>query len=168
MKTLYPVLLTLVLTAPAVAADGVEQRSLFRIERSKNANVVQYDAQVGPDGRFVRKDPVVAYWLRLAEDGRVQKLSWLQRNFAYGFKAELNANADRLILRMKAPVGRPVSVRCDAEACRAKVVIDGEPAYIRRIFVKSHGRGLGTRVDFIELYGEDVDGSGERYERIEP
>ena len=168
MRYLFPILLTLTLTAPLSASDDVEQRNLFRIERSKNANVVQYDARVGRDQRFARKDPVVAYWLRLAEDGRVQKLSWLQRAFAYGFDAKVNEQRDQVTLHLKALTGRPVKVRCGPADCRATTLIDGAPAYLSRIFVHSRGKGLGTEVDFIELYGEDVNGGGERYERIEP
>jgi hypothetical protein len=168
MNNLPLALLTLMLAAPVLASDTTEQRSLFRIERSKNANVVQYDARVGPDGRFARKDPIVVYWLRLAEDGRMQELSWLQRTFAYGFKAELNEQRDRVTLRMKAPIGRPVHVRCGPADCRATTEIDGAPAYLRRIFVHSRGKGAGTEIDLLELFGEDVNGGGERYERIEP
>jgi hypothetical protein len=168
MKHLLLALLTLKLAAPVMAAETIEQHSLFRIERSKNANVVQYDARVGPDGRFAQKDPIVVYWLRLAEDGREQQLSWLQRTFAYGFKAEMNEQRDQATLRMQAPIGRPVNVRCGPSDCRVTTVIDGEQAYLHRIFVNSHGKGLGTQVDFIELFGEDVNGGGERYERIEP
>ena len=168
MKYLLLALLSLKLAAPVMAAETIEQRSLFRIERSKNANVVRYDARVGPDGRFAGADPVVAYWLRLAEDGRVQELSWPQRTFAYGFKAELNKQRNLVTLRMKAPIGRPVNVRCDYTDCRATTKIDGAQAYLQRIFVHSRGKGLGTQVDLIELFGEDVNGGGERYERIEP
>jgi len=168
MKHICQVLLSLALATPAFASDAIEQRALFRIERSKNANVVQYDARVGPDGRFLRKNPVVVYWLRLAEDGRVQKLSWVQRAFAYGFEAELNEKRDQATMHMKAPIGRPVNVRCDPADCRATTQIDGSPAYLNRIFIHSLGKGLDTEVDFLELYGEDVNGGGERYERIEP
>ena len=37
-----------------------------------NANIIQYDAQVAPDGKLLKKEPVVGYWIRLAEQGQVQ------------------------------------------------------------------------------------------------
>jgi hypothetical protein len=29
---------------------------LFKIERNTNANIIQYDAQIGPDGRLLKKE----------------------------------------------------------------------------------------------------------------
>ena len=45
-------------------------RPLFIIERSKNANVVHYDARLTPEGKFDPDQPVVAYWILLAEKGQ--------------------------------------------------------------------------------------------------
>lgn len=167
MNYLLAVLLTLAQVAPPIADEAIEQRNLFRIEKSKNANVVQYDARVGPDGRLVPDQPVVVYWLRLAEDGRVKPLSWLQRTFAYGFDVELNRERDQATLSMNARIGRPVTVRCGPADCRATTEIDGASAYLNRVFVHAVGKGIGTRVVYTELFGEDVNGGGERYERID-
>ena len=46
-------------------ADQWERQSLFRIERSKNANILQYDAQIGPDGKLNKKEPVIVYCVLL-------------------------------------------------------------------------------------------------------
>ena len=66
-------------------AAELDRQGLFRIERSKNANIIQYDAQVRPDGKLDKKNPVVGYWIRLAEQGQEQELTWLQNKFAFGF-----------------------------------------------------------------------------------
>ena len=55
------------LALPSVWAAGTNQ-SLFVIERSKNANVVQYDARLTADGVLDPKEPVKVYWILLAED----------------------------------------------------------------------------------------------------
>jgi hypothetical protein len=164
MKTL----LLLILFTPSALTAEIQQHPLFKIERSKNANIVQYDARVAPDGKLDRQQPVVAYWLRLAEEGQVQELSWTQKTFAYGFSTEWNDDRTGVRLELKAAIGRPIQVRCSPSDCRATSTIDGAPAYLRKIFVQSTGKGTSTRVDFFELFGDDVNGGGERYERIVP
>src|SRR5258705_13664792 len=64
-------------TQPAAA-------TLFTIARSKNANVVRYQARTRGGG-LDRSHPIDAYWLMLAEDGRREELSWAERKLAYGF-----------------------------------------------------------------------------------
>src|ERR1700679_1654897 len=58
---------------------------LFTIEKSSNANRVQYEARVGADGHIDSHQPVVAYWIMAAEDGRRQDLNLLEKAKAYGF-----------------------------------------------------------------------------------
>ncbi len=75
---------------------------LFIIERNKNANVVHYDAQINADGRFDRKEPVIAYWILLAEDGRRQKLNWIEKKKAYGFTVTRAQSANGYTMKLVA------------------------------------------------------------------
>jgi hypothetical protein len=69
--TLYT--MAVIVCCPVLSyADTLDRQPLFKIERSKNANIIQYDAQLGADGKLHAREPVVAYWLRLAEQGQVQ------------------------------------------------------------------------------------------------
>jgi hypothetical protein len=139
---------------------------LFRIERSKNANVVQYDAVLASDEALDRRTPVVAYWILLAEDGRREGLSALERR-AYGFKVSpepggswllyLNATSDRA-LRVVRWQGRWV----------AQVVIHGRSAVLSRIYVASDESGLLPSVRWIELYGVDMITGQPLVERLKP
>ena len=89
------ILLTLLCAPQWVLAETAVRQGLFHIERNRNANIIQYDAQVGMDGKLLKKGPVVAYWIRLAEQGQAKKLSWAQKAFAYGFDAKLDDNRGR-------------------------------------------------------------------------
>src|SRR4051794_4876468 len=83
-------------------ADAARAQPLFVIARSKNENLVHYDACVREHGRLDPDDPVVAYWVMLAEDGRREGLSWLERRLAYGFSTNVRAGGDALELRLRA------------------------------------------------------------------
>lgn len=141
---------------------------LFHIERSKNANIVQYDAQVGPDSKLHPSQPVLGYWVRLAEQGQVKEFSWLQKTFAYGFNVSLEPERESAELKMVADIARTVSVRRDGDAYKAFALIDGEPARLERIYVQSSGKGLATKVHFMDLFGTRVADGAERRERVVP
>ncbi len=148
--------------------DTLERLSLFKIERSKNANIIQYDAQLGPDGKLHAKEPVVGYWIRLAEQGQAQKLSWVQRKFAFGFKATYNKDEDSVVLDMVADLGRLITVVRTNDGYKGTINISGARAYLDKIYIRSTGKGLSVEIDYIELFGKDVNNGEDRYERFEP
>ena len=76
------------------AAAQAETQPLFIIERSKNANVVHYDARLNADGKLDPKEPVIAYWIMLAEDGRREDLNWIEKKKAYGFDIKPDPSGD--------------------------------------------------------------------------
>ena len=145
-----------------------DRDSLFHIERNKNANIVQYDAQLGSNGLLDLKKPVIAYWVRLAEQGQVKKLTWIQRTFAFGFSTKLDKSENTALLDMKADIGRNILVKRVDEDYRAVSKIDGVNSYIDSIFIHASGKEISTRIDYIELYGKAVNNQADQYERFSP
>lgn len=154
---------------PAMVFAGDRARdALFRIERNKNANIVQYDARVAEDGKLDSKQPVVGYWIRLADKGQVQELTWIQNKFAYGFSTKLNKQKNTVTMDMVAKLGRSIVVRQDGGDYRAVSRIDGVDSYIEKIFIHATGKGVSTKVNYIELYGKAVNNGIDQYERFSP
>lgn len=142
------------------------QQRVFRIERSKNSKVVQYDVRLGSDGRVLAADPIAAYWLR--EDGSTYSLSRLQWT-AYGFDARCSQSCDLVTLTMKADVGRQIRIRQVDGRYRAETEIAGQPARIERIYIKStERRFLWPRVDYIDFAGVDIATGASVQERYKP
>lgn len=160
--------LTIVLAGAVQASAGTTAQPLFRIERSKNANVVQYDARVRDDGSLDRDRPVDAYWLRLASTGERRELKWLARTAAYGFDADWQPDGS-LELDMVAPIGRRVRVMRTEEGWQARTRIGGRECRIDRIFVQSKERRWRLpKVQFIDFGGVEVAGGEECTERYVP
>ncbi len=169
MERTLKCILLICLFMPSISySTELERDALFRIERNKNANIVQYDAQVTEDGRLYSEEPVVGYWIRLADKGQVQELSWIQNKFAYGFSAKHHKRENTVTLDMVADLGRDILVRQDREDYRAVGRIDGEDSYIEKIFIYATGKGASTRVSFIELYGKAVINGKDQFERFSP
>jgi hypothetical protein len=160
--------LALIYAPLAVQAETPERQHLFHIERSKNANIVQYDAQVGADGKLLKKEPVVGYWIRLAEEGQVKELSWVQRTFAFGFDTKLDKSRESAELDMKADVGREIRVIRNGDEYRATVMIDGALSYFEKMYIDAARKGMSLKVRFVELYGEDMQTGEVRYEKFVP
>src|SRR4051812_39932040 len=84
-QVLVPALvLDLSLSEPA---DALPSRELFTITRNINANVLKYAVRTSKDGLLDPSEPIEAYWLMKAEDGRREELTWTERHLAYGFSA---------------------------------------------------------------------------------
>jgi hypothetical protein len=84
---LYECLLPLLLISiGTLSAVGDFSQSLFVLERSTNANVIHYDAQITSDGTIDPKEPVIAYWVMSAEKNeKREELNALEKSLAYGF-----------------------------------------------------------------------------------
>lgn len=156
---------TLLIPCQSFSADR-EMRHLFTIERSKNANIVQYDAQLTPEGKLDPKEPIISYWVMLAKDGRKQELNLIEKKMAYGFKAKYDAEGNFVIIDMVADIQRKVKVYEIDGIYRAETLIDGHSAFVEKIYIKSiEGRTL-PRVEYIELFGQDIETGDDRYEKL--
>jgi hypothetical protein len=153
---------------PAPRDAPATTQSLFIIERSKNANVVHYDAQITADGRLCPEEPVVAYFVLLAEDGRRKELKWIEKKMAYGFDIRPDPSVNGYIMTMVAAPQRPIIVKQEGNAVRAEMIIDGHPSIINKMYINSSDGLPWPQVHYIELYGKDLQTGEERFEKIMP
>ena len=168
LKAISLWLVAVAITPTILNGAEPDNDALFRIERNKNANIVQYDARIGANGLLHEKEPVVAYWVRLAEQGQVRKLSWSQRKFAYGFKVKLDNDENTATIDMALNIGRNIMVKRENDDYRAVIQINGVASYLEKMFIHATGKGISTRLSYIELHGNAVNNGEEQYERIPP
>jgi len=165
-KTMWWFAVLAVLAAPAEAQ--MKTQPLFIIERSKNANVVHYDARLTADGKLDPKEPVIAYWVLSAEDGRREELSWIEKEKAYGFDIKPEPSVKGYKMTLVADPQRQITVRKEGDAVRAEGVIDGRPAVLEKMYIKASDGLTGPKVEYIELYGKDLQTGGKRHQKIVP
>jgi Domain of unknown function (DUF4833) len=152
-KTIW-LLAVLVLTISAAAQ--ITTSPLFIIERSKNANVVHYAAQLTADGKLDPSEPVTAYWVMLAEDGRRKKLNWIEKRKAYGFTIKPGVSANSYIMTLVAYPEHQITVKQENDSVRAETVINGRPAVLGKMFINASEGLFGPTVISIEVYGKDL------------
>ena len=169
MRLTTGVLTLALIFAPAILlAEELEHQPLFKIERSKNANIIQYDAQIGPDGKLLKKEPVIGYWIRLAEQGQVKQLTWIQRTFAFGFKAKYHSASDTATVDMVADIGQPITVRRVDGEYMATVNIEDQPSQLLKMYIQAHGKGMTVKVEYVDIFGKDLETGEDTYARIIP
>ena len=165
-KAMWWFAVLVLLAAPASAQ--IKTSPLFIIERSKNANVVHYDARLTADGKLDPKEPVIAYWVLLAEDGRREELSWIEKKKAFGFEIKPDPSVKGYKMTLVADPQRQLTVKKEGDAVRAEGVIDGQPAVLEKMYIKASDGVTGPKVEYIELYGKDLKTGGKRYQKIVP
>ena len=154
------------LAAPAAAQIKISP--LFIIERSKNANVVHYDARLTADGKLDPKEPVIAYWVMFAEDGRREKLNWIEKKKAYGFTIKPDPSVNGYKMTLVAAPEQQITVKKEGDAVRAEVVIDGRPAVFEKMYINASDGLMGPKVQYIQVYGKDLQTGEKRIEKIVP
>jgi len=165
-KTMWWFAFLALLATPAAAQ--IKTQPLFIIERSKNANVVHYDARLTADGKLDPKEPVIAYWVLLAEDGRREELNWIEKKKAYGFNIKPDRSVKGYKMTLVAAPQQQITVKKEGDAVRAVGVIGGRPAVLEKLYIKASDGLTGPNVEYIELYGKDLKTGAKRYQKIVP
>lgn len=142
------------LLLPKVASAGPIYVPLFRIERNKNANIVQYDAVLTSVDKLEPSGPVVCYWVLHAEDGRREGLNALDRR-AYGFKV-VPEQGGSWLLYLSAATDRSIRVLRWQSRWLAQIVLRGRSSILQRIYVMADESGLIPSVRWIDLFGTDM------------
>ena len=154
------VLAVLFLCAPLLAAQ-----TLFIIERSKNANIVRYDAEIGADGRIDKKNPVDSYWVLNAADGRREEITSFQKR-AYGFSVKYNESG-WFDMKMRAVKDRGIKISLVNGEPKAEILINGKNAYLSKIYIDSKDNFAGIpTVNYYTLTGNDVETGEELTEKV--
>ena len=142
---------------------------MFAIARSKNANVVHYGVRLDRAGQLQKGEPVFAYWVLHAEDGRREELTWLERELAYGWSIVSEQHPAGVTLRLTAFPNRSLLIRADNTGAHGAIVaIAGHDAVLSRIFVQVDEGGLLPRVRYVELSGRDCKTQKAVKERLAP
>ncbi len=59
---------------------------LFIINRNRDANEIWYSINSKMNGEIDNEKPILAFWVKKEKNGRIEPLSWIQKNYSYGIK----------------------------------------------------------------------------------
>lgn len=141
--------------------------SLFRIERSKNENIVQYDACLLQNNNISESNPVHAYWV--LADGKKEELGMLESKQAYGIESKERLGENKFRIVLAALKNRTVIVQKMKGSYKALTRINGELSILDRVYVQSEEKPLGLpKVQHVDLFGRSTRTNKPVEERIIP
>lgn len=141
--------------APFSVHNGTQQR-IFHIERSKNKNIVCYDANILVTRKLNQEDPIHAYWINQTDHpGERSDLSFIQNKMAYGYSYSKNADGSIEVSLVPLPA-RKLTVFVDAKGqVHGKIMISGKASYISKIYVQADPSN-SLKVQYVDIFGTEI------------
>lgn len=62
---------------------------LFYVQRTINANTIVYSLNLDKRGNLNELEPIKVYWIKYAQGGKIDPLTYIQKNYAYGINSKL-------------------------------------------------------------------------------
>lgn len=142
---------------------------LFKIGRSKDANEIFYDINVTQSGKLNIENPVQVYWIKYADKGQKESLTWIQDNYAYGLKF-LKATESEAKFQFVSYDKRTFLVQKDQDGVFKVFTLSKKKLVaVNRIFIQIDG---GTfwfpKISKVELHATDAATGEEKVEIIIP
>lgn len=140
---------------------------LFKIGRSKNKNIVQYDACLLQNNNISESDPVHAYWV--LADGKKEELSLVESKEAYGIESKEKLGQNKFRIVLAALKDREIIVEKIQGKYKALVKINGESSILEKIYVQSEDQSLSLpKVHYVDVFGRSLKTNKTVKERITP
>jgi hypothetical protein len=141
---------------------------LFYMQRTANSNTIIYELNA-PNGKLNEETPIHVYWLRYAEKGQKEELSYIQRKFAYGLVTKKLANDQydvRFVSYKKFPL---LLMKANDGKYHIFATVAQKQMMLNRLFVKIEGGSFWLpNVVYVELRGTDQNTGREIVERFKP
>jgi hypothetical protein len=146
--------------------EGVAR--LFYMQRTSNANTLIYELNA-PGGRIDEENPMHVYWIRNAEKGQKEELTYIQRKFAYGLTTKKIANDQfdvRFVSYKKFPL---LLMKANDGKYHIFAAVGQKQMMLNRVFVKIEGGSFWLpNIIYVELKGTDQTTGREIIERFKP
>lgn len=142
---------------------------LFYIQRDPNTNTLIYELNTDKNGELDTDNPLHVYWIRYAEKGQREELSYIQRKFAYGVTTKPTKN-DEFDVRFVAYKKMPLNLQRSTDGkYHIFATIAKKQAILNRIFVKIDGGSFWIpNIVYVEMTGTDPSTGKEIVERFKP
>jgi hypothetical protein len=125
---------------------------LFRIERSINRNVVQFDVRLMENSDLPDSSPVFAYWI--LENGQQEELTPIQQKYAYGIYSQEKLAKNKFRILLVAFKDREIIIEKIRGSYRAVTSVNGKQSILEKVYVRSKETWTGfPQVFQVDLFG---------------
>ncbi|MBN1987716.1 MAG: DUF4833 domain-containing protein [Prolixibacteraceae bacterium] len=159
-KSIIIVLLGLILMgvpSSSFAFDSENNKNyLFKIERSRDADVVIYEANLSKDGSLNQKDPIRVYWKKNTDNGKIESLTKVQNSLSYGLRI-IEVNSFKTEFQLVA-FEQPMTLKKNTDGdYKVYVWIEDQEMEVERIYVRFSNKSYWfPKVGSVGLYTKAV------------
>lgn len=144
-------------------------KTQFYVQRTPNTNTIMYELNI-KNGVMNEKDPVHVYWIRYANGGGTEELSYIQRKFAYGVKVSKIADEKYKLLFAAYDKIPFYLMKSTAGIFHTYVELDDKMVVLKRLYIRIDPGGTfwAPNVKYVEFKGTEVGSGKEVIKRINP
>lgn len=128
----------------------------FHIIRSRDASQVVYKINLLSNGSLNQEDPILAFWYRYSEDGRIEPITWIQRQLSYGLVFS-NTTHDKADFHFAAYDRQIFLLRKETGVFKVYALKNGRSLELDHIYVHFNG---GTdwlpTVEYVKMFSTDT------------
>lgn len=145
------------------------KKSLFKIERSKDANQIFYDVLTNSKNHLYKDNPINIYWIKKTEGNKIKPLTWIQQHYAYGL--DFTYTSEKIAqFHFVSYDKRNFTLKQDKKDCfKVFTELNGKEVIVNRIFIQIDG---GTfwfpKISKVELHVQDPTTNKKLIEIINP
>jgi hypothetical protein len=170
---------TIILTAITVFASGFTNPdqgdnptgdyNLFKIDRSRDSDIVLYDVRLDNQGKLDTSMPISVYWKKITENGTLEPLTGIQKKFGYGIKFQ-SINDRSAEFKFVSSLDRIFELRKSGDDhYRVFTFSEGHKVEVKSLFIHFEDDAFWfPKISRIELVGIDVAQGGLITESIIP
>ena len=156
-------------TNPDYSENLAGDYNLFKIDRSRDQDIVVYDVRLDSQGKLDTSSPISVYWKKFSEDGITEPLTGIQKKFGYGIKfqriGEYSAE-----FKFVSSLDRIFELRKSGDDhYRVYTFSEGNKVEVKRLYIHFEDDSFWfPEISRIELVGLDTDKGSMVYESIIP
>ena len=143
--------------------------NLFKIDRSRDPDIVLYDVNVDSQGNLDTTMPISVYWKKFNEKGTFKPLTGIQKKFGYGIKFQ-NIDEHSAVFKFVSSLERMFELRKSGDDdYRVYTYAEGKKVEVKSLFIQFEDDSFWfPEISRIELVGIDVAQGGLITESIIP
>jgi hypothetical protein len=136
---------------------------VFYVQRTHNTNTIVYELNYANDSTLNKTTPIHPYWVRYADGGGNQELSYIQRQYAYGVVTELiDKEKQTFKVNFVSYKKRDIFLvrsKDEKKSYAAFMTINNKLVRLERVFVKIEGGTFWVpHITYVEVTGRDLAG----------
>ena len=131
---------------------------LFKIERSRDPDIVMYDVNLDSKGNLDRSMPIKIYWIKKTEDNHFETLTGIQRKFSYGLSYK-DISENRVVFQFASSLDRTFElIKCSDNYYRVFTDYYGKQVELKSLYVHFEDESFWfPSISKIDLFGIDSD-----------